>query len=175
MEHSTVLSSAIVIVEKRSEEPHCYLFDLPQELRNVIYEEVLVHRSVLTIHPRGDPAVEAIDEWGVNFRPSEPSLLKTCRQIRQEALPIFYGCNIFKDAGYDPCCFKFMEWLTPEKRLMLKCVQVAWQYYEISGKAHYCSGITGCVMKAQQVQDKVMLWLQQKRVSRFLTGRYMSW
>lgn len=55
--------------------------------------------------------------------PDEPSLTRTCRQLRAEALPVFYGSNVFRHATDDKYCQDLLTWLTPEKRLMLKNVR----------------------------------------------------
>ena len=145
-------------------EQRCYFFKLPRELRDYIYEEVLIHKSVLELYPSGDP-VEKIDEWELTdrswalFRPSEPSLVRTCRQIREEALPSFYGANIFRDTTYHPCCLRFLRWLTPATRMMLKQVRIS-----------HCTGLgflddqtyyAACVVTAKERLQHVQAWLQQ--------------
>ncbi len=58
----------------------CYLYTLPPELRVEIY------RHVLTGH---------LNTIRLNSRFKEPGLLKVSKQIRDEALAIFYGENTF--------------------------------------------------------------------------------
>ncbi|RMY19831.1 hypothetical protein D0867_04446, partial [Hortaea werneckii] len=58
------------------------LFSLSPELRNNIYEEVLVDAKNIEI-PKDGKLIR-------------PPLLKTCRQIAEEASTIFYGLNTFK-------------------------------------------------------------------------------
>ena len=57
-------------------EKRCLLLDLPPELRNSIYRYATVSDQAL-------------------LRPQQPALVRTSRQIRQEARPIFYGENSF--------------------------------------------------------------------------------
>lgn len=62
---------------------------LPPELRNRIYEEVLSSAP--------DPIVV---RW-CDPKCSSPSLLRTCRKIRDEASGFYYGNNTFKFAHVD--------------------------------------------------------------------------
>src|SRR3978361_1986460 len=60
------------------------LLKLPAELRNWIYEEVLLDLKPIDIcNPAGPPIWHA------------PAVLQTCRTIRDEAKAIHYGGNIF--------------------------------------------------------------------------------
>ncbi|KAK5738924.1 hypothetical protein LTR17_005650 [Elasticomyces elasticus] len=59
----------------------CHLFKIPGELRNRIYEYVLVSRYAIPISAEG---------------PGEPSLLRVCKGIRAEARSIYYGTNDFR-------------------------------------------------------------------------------
>lgn len=146
----------------------CYLFRLPRELRELIYEEALIHKSVLEIYPAGDP-VEYMDEWELttrswaNFRPSEPSLTRTSRQIREEALPIFYSRNIFRDSPYDACCIKFLKWLTPEKRQMLKSVRVQYATKTIFAKAR--RWFWRCPRIAREDLKRLRTWLDENELT----------
>lgn len=59
------------------------LLSLPPELRNRIYEYVLTRRHRLLPWKRQ------------NIYPVEPALTRTCRQMRSEALGVFYHDNTF--------------------------------------------------------------------------------
>lgn len=62
--------------------------DLPAELRNRIYSSDLIkHRQIIPTN-RSDH--------------QQPALTRTCRQIRKEALPIYYGSNTF---ALPRCCY----------------------------------------------------------------------
>ncbi|TKA75986.1 hypothetical protein B0A55_03254 [Friedmanniomyces simplex] len=70
-----------------SAQEKCRFLTLPPELRNHIYELALVDTNPISI------------PWMYMLRskePSEPSLLRTCHRIRDEALPIFYSSNTFE-------------------------------------------------------------------------------
>jgi hypothetical protein len=56
---------------------HSPLFSLPQELRDMIYEYAF----------RIDTCASVTKEAGI----PEPALLSTCKIVREEAIPIFYG------------------------------------------------------------------------------------
>lgn len=60
------------------------LMDLPSEVRLRIYEHMLVDSSKQDISP----------SCGIETR--RPSLLRTSRQVRNEAMPVFYGANRFR-------------------------------------------------------------------------------
>ncbi|THX28145.1 hypothetical protein D6D10_09269 [Aureobasidium pullulans] len=62
------------------------LMDLPSEVRLRIYEHMLVDSSKQDISP----------SCGIETR--RPSLLRTSRQVRDEAMPVFYGANRFRFA-----------------------------------------------------------------------------
>lgn len=59
------------------------LLGIPPELRNRIYDFALVSRKRLQVTD-GSPALE------------QPALLRTCRQIRREAIAIYYTDNRFR-------------------------------------------------------------------------------
>jgi hypothetical protein len=60
---------------------HCSLMKLPPEMRNMIYQWSLVHQTW---------------NWAVDISTEQqPPLLRTCTQIRNEALKIYYYWNIF--------------------------------------------------------------------------------
>jgi len=66
------------------------LLELPPELRNRIYSDVLVQAT--TVHVT---TTTAKPNWNV------PSLLHTCRQIRSEASGIYYSSNTFRFASFN--------------------------------------------------------------------------
>lgn len=57
------------------------LIELPAELRNNIYRKALLRDGEISVSSKESP--------------DEPALLATCRQIRSEVLPIYYGENNF--------------------------------------------------------------------------------
>jgi len=125
----------------------------------LIIHEVVVHKAVLEIKPRGD-SVEHMEEWDKDdksfapFRPAEPSLTKTCRQIRAESLPVFYGGNAFRSTSYDRNCKRFISWLAPEKRMMLKNIQLG------ADNVH----TRFCATRARLRLDRMDSWLEKKDI-----------
>lgn len=100
------------------------LAKLPQELRNRIYENVLVSDSpirIASISPSELPSV-----W------KPPGLLQTCRQVAAEATAIFYGRNTFwernssSSLGSDLLLRKWLRKLPAEKRSFIRrlCLDV---------------------------------------------------
>lgn len=71
------------------------LLQLPPELRNMIWEYAVVDSRIITIDTNGL---------------QEPSLLTTSKEIRQEAVTIFYSENRFElvSNDYDPT--NFLKW-----------------------------------------------------------------
>ena len=80
-------------------QPPFALFELPPEIRNRIYELALVGSN---------------EELIIKDAPS-PALLRTSRQIRQEASSIYYGCNIFLIANAEALC---IPWLMSRPAIM---------------------------------------------------------
>lgn len=105
------------------------LLTLPPEIRNLIFHLAVVHSGPLELYPQAAP-VSSPSVWhrdnphGNPVRPSEPALSQTCRQLRAEVLPVFYGENVFCDSVYDRECRGFLLGLTAAKRGMLRAVRV---------------------------------------------------
>lgn len=65
------------------------LFSIPPELRNAIYELLIVEQ---------DDALRVVAKRNHEYaglKPSPPPLCQVCHEIRNETLPIFYGVNVF--------------------------------------------------------------------------------
>ena len=149
------------------DEPICHLFKLPIELRTSIYAEVVIFKSDLKVFRSGD-GLENIDEHenpdpsSAIFRPCEPPLLLTCKQIREEALPVFYGGNAFKSTIYDGDLRKFISWLTPEKRLLVKNLRLSPNtdlMYPGPRKP------PGCVIRARKKLHRMKKWVEDHDIS----------
>ena len=69
----------------------CPLLELPAELRNRIWEQVIVKEGPISLAPASDLADGEELETG-----AQPALSRVCRQIREETLPMFYAHNIFR-------------------------------------------------------------------------------
>lgn len=68
---------------------------LPAKLRIRIYQYSLVSNSLLHTEARPETLKQiSVLPFKTTFA-REPPLLLTCRQVRDEALPIFYGGNVF--------------------------------------------------------------------------------
>lgn len=68
---------------------HSPLFKLPRELRDYIYEYSFC--SLYTTTRSGENGIRVTKEGGI----PEPALLLTCKAIRDEAVPLFYGKTRF--------------------------------------------------------------------------------
>ena len=75
--------------EPQIENSQSPLFSLPTEIRLEVYRNLLVWPP--PIRPKGFYGSRRI------VPELEPSILRTCRQIRDEALPLLYSENVFFD------------------------------------------------------------------------------
>ena len=113
----------------------CYLLKLPAEIRNrVVRLAVVEDNSIALFNSRFAPW-RTYCHWKQVQEPfAEPALLSVCKQIRNEALPVFYGCNIFSDTLYRETAENMVKtpklwspWvsrLTLEKQAMLKTIWI---------------------------------------------------
>ena len=103
------------------EEQPSPLLRLPAELREHIYRYVLVNDEPIAIPSQS---------WTLGFPldPSDPPFTCTCRQIRSEALAIFYSENIFTDRLYGAGCEYWFLQLPPEKLGMLSEARIEMPY-----------------------------------------------
>ena len=72
---------------------------MPAELRDEIYAAALTTQDIVSV----------IDAEG--YKQSQPALLRTCRQIRQEALPVYYSSNSFRVVIQDNDTLPAITWL----------------------------------------------------------------
>jgi hypothetical protein len=87
-------------------------------------------------------------------------LLATCKQIRQEALPVFYGENTFRDTVQDRCLLILIRRLSPIKRLMLQNLQIS----EYVSKFPSNVRDEECVVEARDRLQDMKNWLQRNDV-----------
>lgn len=69
------------------------LLSLPAELRLKIWEYALISPGLINLIPKDSPPT--INAKTCQLQVQQPSLLRTCRQVRGEALAIFYERNDF--------------------------------------------------------------------------------
>ena len=86
------------------------LLSLPAELKNHIYGLVLIERSWVNLREgqnkiaRGTKLMyPRVTSW------KEPALLRVCKEIRSEALPLYYGSNAFAVSVYSKYSLAFLE------------------------------------------------------------------
>ena len=84
--------------------------EIPTEIRNHIYRDVLVERTSIKLRD-GPPFIQ------------EPNLLVTCKQVRTEAVAIFYGANCWESVGANALKL-FMQKFRHEKLLMLRSLYI---------------------------------------------------
>ena len=97
------------------------LFNLPPELRNTIYSYELVK----------DDAVHV----AYGKHPSEPALLVTCKQIRYEALPMFYDARVFHftaEVRVARSTFPWLHSLGPGRCALLRKIQIEYAGQSLS-------------------------------------------
>ena len=73
------------------------LSKLPSEIRTIIYDFVVIYPRPVYPRPSLGDFSPTIQVWPptIGQGPAQPNLTRTCRQIRKESLPIFYGSNTF--------------------------------------------------------------------------------
>ena len=81
--HSATVRGPQADLHPTGSEP-CYFAELPAELKNTIYQTILVDRYEIQI--------KVEEAWN---SAKQPPLTRVSRQIRSETLPIFYGSNRF--------------------------------------------------------------------------------
>ncbi|KAF2772040.1 hypothetical protein EJ03DRAFT_348852 [Teratosphaeria nubilosa] len=128
-------------------EHHSPLFGLPPELRNHIYEDVLV----------GD--VTLVDKTG--RRESEPALLRTCHQIRQEALKLYYSNTFRIYVAYHGETVRARAWLKSTPTELLRIIPRV--CIEPWSDAHIKISESGI-----EFQDSAEDWLDFGRIAREL-------
>lgn len=106
------------------------LLDLPPELRNRIYQFVLIHDGCIDV-------LEGTDGTGITTRQKtkarprkavvkEPGLLRSCSIVRNEASQMYYALNIFT-CSINGRLSRWVEGLGTRKQAMLKDVRVRLQ------------------------------------------------
>ncbi|KAK5686520.1 hypothetical protein LTS10_002640 [Elasticomyces elasticus] len=91
--------------------PRCYLLELPPELRNSIFELTVVSPQSLPTRLAQD--IRYLDHTTLISKalPEIPAIARTSRQIRSEALPVFYNSNTFVINKHDiPDSSEVMLW-----------------------------------------------------------------
>lgn len=113
-------------------EVKCRLLSLPAELRNRIYEMVVVHQQPITMSHRRRHRLTR----------TPPAITRTCQQIKNESLPIFYEWNTFR--LYDACmsrrvrpdaplCFGFTALrLEKMKHIQIQMCQTDDNFYDMT-------------------------------------------
>jgi hypothetical protein len=111
----------------------CYLLDLPSELRNRIYELVLVATKDIETDTwcKRPPARVPVTPDEIQYA-MEPALLATCKKIHREGLPIFYGQNVFYGGFVEWDWPAWLKRLTPAKKEMVKIIKLFSSDYSIS-------------------------------------------
>ena len=116
-----------------STSPSWFLGRLPLELRRFIYEYVLGGRKVLylVMTPHGiiRCIFRSLSAHGVELCLGDgvhPQLLRTCRQIYNEALGIMYTSNLVSvREGYVPACATDL-YVLPQRINVIKHLRVQW-------------------------------------------------
>lgn len=104
------------------------LLDLPPEIRNQIYRLVLV--QVVSFKPNVRRLFSIAEEHEKTLEPYDTettvSLARTCRQIHDEAIAVYYGGNSFEfENTYDLYVFLYM--ISWERR---RCIEAISFFYQ---------------------------------------------
>ncbi|KAK4622158.1 hypothetical protein CLAFUW4_06875 [Fulvia fulva] len=110
-----------------SQPQQCFLLTrLPRELRDRIYIEVLVAIDDINIEN-----LEYDELWSHEEFP-EPGLLRASRQLRYEALPVYYAHNIFRAIVFDEDSTPPLRWLSSIGHAGRKALRQLVIQYQIS-------------------------------------------
>ncbi|KAK4949022.1 hypothetical protein LTR10_012395 [Elasticomyces elasticus] len=117
----------------------CPLLDIPPELRNRIYDELLLG---------GDKAVQVSDRTRRPWHP--PAILQTCSLTRREASAIYYSTNVFEvsidSSNLDRTLCAWLKSLGPQRCEMLQQIRLGLIYGEgygptLSNTMRACRGL----------------------------------
>lgn len=108
------------------------LSTLPAELRNAIYEMAVLEEDAIDVNikPVSSRSPNSDSGHWPSWKP--PALLQTCRQVRSEAAPIFYGNNTFavsrwrfmRDASGLLILIKWLSLIGAESRALLRDIHI---------------------------------------------------
>ena len=139
---------------------------LPPELRNRIYGSVFIENHPIDMNSWAQASTEPVlaDRLGelmITFS-SEPSLLRTCRELRKEALPIFYGQNIFDSPVClaDDCWELRLAKLEPHKAKMVRCIRFKSYWSDMPYSVEFALGLQRSVTSLESAHQ----WTTQKRI-----------
>lgn len=101
------------------------ILSLPQKLRNRIYEYVLLSHKPVEIHEATRRRRSSVSRGAPVEVPGRISaLLRSCKQIRREAAPLFFGRNTFIIPwGFPNLGCRWLESLAPSHRRALRDVR----------------------------------------------------
>lgn len=83
-------------LNKASSQPQCPLLALPAELRNHIWEYLLVQHTRTTYIYAAPARFANVSETSRRNKRFCANILRTCKQINAEGTPILYGENVFR-------------------------------------------------------------------------------
>lgn len=114
-----VIPMAVEVPQKSNSEAKTTFLSLPAEIRNEIYSLAIVEPVTLNIR-------------SVHPYLLEPGLLATNRQVRSEALGIWYSGNAFEIDGSSPAV-KFLRATSDDKLRALRCFRIFTTFLPAAG------------------------------------------
>ena len=133
--------------------------DLPAELRNRIYHLVVVRSQPIRLPTH-------------TFSGLEPAILCVSKQIRNEAIGMFWGCNIFVAVNV-PACRRFIKYLKINKRFaMTRKISPVWLPLEDTCEHDFHEDVMGQIKKTVGVR-----WLRAggEVMAPVVSGGEMVW
>lgn len=135
--------------------PRCALLGLPAELRDRIYKMALFEPS----------GIDTLSRWcHFNGKPScsragEPGLVRSCRQIRNEALHLFYILNNFcTQPEYSPSLPTWLKGLSEHKLRLITRVSPG---IVIKGRSSVASSGPYTVERVEMAVKRARLFAQK--------------
>lgn len=119
-ESKTSMTEAAPSNDQEPNQAGIRFLNFPAEIRNHIYNEALINDGPIKLK-----------QWPPYI--SEPALLSACKQVRREALAIFYECNTFSSGDEIAVKAMFMQ-LRRSKLAMLRSIRsVSYQdFYKLA-------------------------------------------
>ncbi|KAI5362835.1 Putative 2EXR domain-containing protein [Septoria linicola] len=127
--------------------PKSQFLSLPAELRNEIYSHALVQRCPIQLpyaYETRSSTRSSPHTIGKTVYAGEPPLLSASRTIRAEAMPIYYGCNIF-EAPSPAAAYKFLKPLAFAKVRSLRMFRPVELVLPVSAQKRWFESVKRCV------------------------------
>ena len=130
--------------KKSQKAPRSPFLNLPAEIRNIIYDLVLVKAKPISVTDSQSVHTPAGIKRGVK----QPSLLRVCRAIRAETLSVFYSGNNFTIGLSDYYGMDWLQDMPRSNRALVKSVLIPVKVWQSAMQCAYENA--GCIRRVVQ-------------------------